>query len=125
MKNVIAIISGIMFAIALGAGFAGNTQASGKQEMPTRPQAVQQTPADPQNACNTKYPSFSQLDTKHKDYLTKKEASQVPSLESAFKKADTDHNGKLSQSEYTAWVESQCRSSMSQQPQGQMTPPPV
>ncbi len=124
MKNVIAVISGIVLAISLGAAFAGNTPASGKQDM-QNPEQASQTPSDPQNACNTKYPSFSQLDTKHKDYLTKKEVSRVHGLEQAFKKADTDHNGKLSDSEYTAWVESHCKSSMlNQQPQGQ-TPPPV
>ncbi|MGA9855556.1 MAG: EF-hand domain-containing protein [Gammaproteobacteria bacterium] len=124
MKNVIAIISGIVLAISLGTVFAGNGPTSGAQDM-QMPRAASQTPSDPQNACNTKYPSFSQLDTKHKDYLTIKEVTHVPGLKSAFKKADTDHNGKLSQSEYTAWVQSQCRSSMSQQSQGQMTPPPV
>jgi hypothetical protein len=124
MKNVIAVISGIVLAFSLGTAFAGNTQASGKQDM-QMPRPASQTPSDPQNACNSKYPSFSQLDTKHKDYLTKKEASRVPGLEHAFKKADTNHNGKLSDSEYTAWVDSQCRSMLRQQQPGQMTPPPL
>jgi hypothetical protein len=124
MKNLIAVISGMLFALSLGAAFAGNIQASGKQDM-QRPRPASQTPSDPQNACNTKYPSFSQLDTKHKDYLTKKEVSQVRGLENAFKKADTNHNGKLSDSEYTAWVASQCKGMLNQQSQGQMTPPPI
>jgi len=124
MKNFVTLISGVVFALGLGVVCAGNAPASGKQDM-QMPRPAAQTPSDPQNACNAKYPSFSQLDTKHKDYLTKKEVSQVPGLEDAFKKADTNHNGKLSDSEYTAWVESQCKSMLRQQPQGEMPPPPI
>jgi EF hand len=124
MKNLIAFISGVVFAISLGAVFAANTPASGEQEM-QMPRPASTTPTDPQNACNAKYPSFKQLDTKNKNYITRQEAVQVPGLEQAFKKADTNHNGKLSDSEYTAWVESQCRSMLRQQQPGQMTPPPI
>jgi hypothetical protein len=125
MKNVIAIVSGVVFAISLvGTASAANLQASGKQDM-QMPRPESQNLSNAQNACNTKYPSFSRLDAKHRGYLTKKEASQVPGLVQAFKKADTNHNGKLSDSEYTGWVESQCKSMSNHQPQGQMPPPPV
>lgn len=124
MKSILAITLAVVFAVNLGAALASNLQGSNKQEM-QMPRPAQQTPAsDPQNVCNRKYPDFSQLDSRHQGYITKKEAGRAPGLKHAFKKADTDHNGKLDQAEYDAWVQTQCNSA-NQQTQGQMTPPPV
>ncbi|MHB8404053.1 MAG: EF-hand domain-containing protein [Gammaproteobacteria bacterium] len=123
MKSILAITLAVVFAVSLGAALASNLQGSNKQDMQmSRP--AQQTAAVSQNACRSKYPSFSRLDSKHQGYITKEEARHVHGLLQAFKKADTDHNGKLEQAEYSAWVQSKC-SNKHWQSQGRMTPPPV
>lgn len=61
-----------------------------------------------EESCAKKFPVFSRLDARHNGEVTKQEARRVPQLEKDFKKADTNHNGKLSQAEYSAWVEDQC-----------------
>ncbi|MGA9851760.1 MAG: EF-hand domain-containing protein [Gammaproteobacteria bacterium] len=110
MKTAIATTLATLLALGVGVAFAGTPQNASQQNMQTPTMAQHATPADPQNACSSKYPDFNQVDTAHQGYITKKEARKVPGLVQSFKKADTDHNGKLSQAEYKAWVQSKCGS---------------
>ncbi|MGH8281341.1 MAG: hypothetical protein ACRERZ_04025 [Gammaproteobacteria bacterium] len=121
MKTAIAATVTTLLALGLGTAFAAAPQNKPQPNMQTPPSMNQPAHTNP-NACTSKYPDFYKVDTKHQGYITKKEASKVPGLKAAFKKADTDHNGKLSEAEYAAWQQSKC-GSMGQS-QGQMPQPP-
>lgn len=123
MKTAIATTLTALLVMGVGTAFAASPLANGSQNMPTPSGTPTQQSPGAQSGCSGQYPDFSQLDTKHQGYLTKKEVKKVPGLKEAFKKADTDHNGKLSQSEYAAWVQSKCGPSGQGQLQNQ-TPPP-
>lgn len=45
-------------------------------------------------------PGFNALDKNNSGYLSRKEAAANPDLARRFKQADTNHDGKLSRSEY-------------------------
>jgi hypothetical protein len=61
-------------------------------------------------------PSFNKLDTNHTGYLSTKEAASVPGLVTDWKGADTNHDGKISRSEYMAWEHHNARTNMSKHP---------
>lgn len=109
MNTIIASTLAGMLVIGSSAAFAQQTPPPAEPQMP--PPAVKPTtphPTNPAESCASRFPMFSQLDIQHTGKITKQEAGRVPLLERNFKKADTNHDGKLSQSEYGAWVERQC-----------------
>lgn len=116
----IAITTGLALLLAAftGSAFAGPMHSSSPQDRRIPPSMSQQQ-TSPQGTCTNQYPTFSQLDTKNQGYITKKEASQVPQLKKDFKKVNTEHNGKLTEAEYTSWVQTQCNSAQTP------NPPPV
>lgn len=108
MKSIVTITFAAMLATGAGAVFA---TPPAQVPPPTKPPAVNPvTPHSPRqrSGCASYFPTFSQMDAKHQGAITKKEAEQVPSLEQHFAQADTNHNGKLSKTEYTDWVKKQC-----------------
>lgn len=109
MNTIIASALAGMLALGSSAGFAQQTPPPAEPQMPPpamNPTAPRHT--NPEESCVTKFPMFSQLDVQHTGEITKQEVRRVPLLERNFKKADVNHDGKLSQSEYGAWVQQQC-----------------
>jgi len=122
MKTAIAMTLTLLLAAGLGTAFATPLplliRQDNSQSPPAMPQQQQPQPGNPQASCTNQYPVFSQLDKSGRGYITKKQAKQVPQLEKNFKKANTSHDGKLTEAEYTAWVQAQCGGP------GQALPPP-
>lgn len=113
MKTIVATtLAAVLATSAAGVAFAAPPMSSrpGEQTPPPAMNPMNPHAKSPKVSCASQYPSFSQLDTKGQGYVTKKEATAAPKLEMNFKKADTNHNGKVSRSEYTAWVRKQCGS---------------
>jgi hypothetical protein len=121
MKFLVVIFVASIFSIGIATALGNDRQGREGQDMQMPQPARQATNVD-QSACDSKYPSFKQLVSKHRQYITREEANRVPGLKQAFNEADSDHNGKLDEAEYSAWVQSKC---ISKQPPGRMTPPPV
>ena len=119
MKTAIAMTLATLLTVGVGTAFAAPSSPLISQDNPPPPaMPQQQQPGNPQAGCTNQYPVFSELDKGGRGYITKKQAKQVPQLEKEFKQANTSHDGKLTEAEYTAWVQSQCGS-------GQTLPPPL
>lgn len=118
MKTALAITFAALLAGGMGTALAAPAPSLVRQNMPPAQSMPQQQTGPGQSACPNQFPVFSQLDKSGRGYITKKQAKQVPQLEKDFKKANTSHDGKLTEAEYTAWVEMQCGS-------GQPLPPPL
>lgn len=122
MKTAIAMTFAMLLTVGVGTAFAAASPLLIRQDnsQPTQamPQQQQPQPGNPQAGCTNQYPVFSKLDKSGQGYITKKQAKQVPQLAKEFKQANTSHDGKLTEAEYTAWVQSQCGS-------GQALPPPL
>lgn len=117
MKTAIVITLATLLGAGLGSAFATPAPALIRQDTQPASGMTQQQPANPQSTCTNQYPAFSKLDKGGRGYITKKQTKQVPQLQKEFKQANTSHDGKLTEAEYTAWVQSQCGS-------GQPVPPP-
>lgn len=119
MKTAIAMTFAMLMTVGVGTVFAAPSPLLIRQDNPPPPAMPQQPqPDNPQAGCTNQYPMFSELDKSGRGYITKKQVKQVPQLEKEFKQANTSHDGKLTEAEYTAWVQSQCGS-------GQTLPPPL
>ncbi|NII10478.1 hypothetical protein [Oleiagrimonas sp. C23AA] len=57
----------------------------------------------PENKPAQPAPAFKSLDTNNDHQISKSEAAAYPLLANDFDYADSNHNGKISQSEYTHW----------------------
>lgn len=108
MKTIIATTLAGLLCMGTGAAFAQQTPPPTEPQTPPPMRPMTQRPTSPETSCASRFPTFSQLDVKNQGQITRQEARQVPALEKGFKRADTDHNGKLSQMEYSRWVEKQC-----------------
>jgi hypothetical protein len=60
--------------------------------------------AQPQSQTTSPPPAFASLDTDHNESLSPEEAAAYPPLANDFEHADSNHNGKISKSEYQHWV---------------------
>lgn len=118
MKTAIAITLATLMCAGASMALAAPAPALIRQDAQTPPSMTQQQSTNPQSTCTNQYPVFSQLDKSGRGYITKKQAKQVPQLEKDFRHANTSHNGKLTETQYTAWVQSQCGSE-------QPLPPPI
>lgn len=102
--------------LAAGAAFAAPPPA----QQPSNPPPAMQTHHDHTMSRHSmsggSMPSFNKLDMNHTGYLSKKEAGSVPGLVSDWKSADTNHDGKISRSEYMAWEHHHAHTNMSKHP---------
>lgn len=111
MKTIIATtLAAALATSAAGIAFAAPPMSSrpGEQTPPPAMNPTNPHAKSPRVTCASQFPTFSQLDTKGQGQITKKKATVDPKLEMNFKKVDTNHNGKVSRPEYTAWVKKQC-----------------
>lgn len=105
MKTIIATTVAGMLALGASSVFAQQTPP---QQTQTQTQQGNMQPVNPAT-CVSRYPQFSQLDTQHQGYISKQGATEIPGLSAIFKQADTNHDGKLTQTEYTTWVQKVCK----------------
>lgn len=95
----LALVTSALLAFALGM-----TATASAQSAP--PGASASTAAN-----SAGIPSFGSLDKKHRGYLTRsdipKDAEGMEQLRAHFRETDTDHNSRLSPTEYAAYVQSQ------------------
>jgi hypothetical protein len=124
MKNAITLIATLGLAVGTGyviAQTAGSPPASspptGTQQQPTMPptsappngmqaptspQANMPTSARPGTATSPMAPDFSTLDRNGTGYVTMQDVAGNEWLTRNFKSCDTDKNGQVSRSEYSA-----------------------
>ncbi len=80
-------------------------------------QPLQASPSPAASSDSTSAPSFGELDKANRGYLTRsdipKDVESLKSLRAHFDEADTDKNGRLSKSEYAAYVATLSRPTMS------------
>jgi hypothetical protein len=107
--------------LAMAAVFSLTTAAFAQDQQP--PSAPEQAaPATTANNSSSGLPSFSDLDKQNHGALSRsdipKNVEGLKSLRAHFAESDTDHNGRISPSEYAAYAQSQMPASMKPVGQG-------
>lgn len=104
-RSIIALTITALFGLGVTTAYAGTPAASG--------QPSQATPGSADTS-QSAAPSFDDLDTHHHGYLLRsdipKNVEALRELRLHFRDSDTDGNGQLSRSEYSAYIQTHSKS---------------